>query len=116
MIKLNPSIKHHLLIGVFICIWGFIFAFFIRPFDDGTLNFKAWLLISIGFNVIAFIAYALTSLAQKFVYQKIEKWNITLEVISIIFYQILYTIELSSITKALSFYQEDILFGHSVLI
>ncbi|WP_103867577.1 LytTR family DNA-binding domain-containing protein [Aquimarina sp. I32.4] len=92
MIKLNPSIKHHLLIGVFICIWGFIFAFFIRPFDDGTLNFKAWILISIGFNVIAFIAYALTSLVQKFAYQKIEKWNITLEVTSIVFYQILYTI------------------------
>jgi hypothetical protein len=92
MKKLNPSIKHHLLIGIFISIWLFIFAFFIRPFDDGTISFKMWLLISVGFSLIAFLCYGLLAIIQKSIYQKVSKWNIGFEIVSLIFFQLLFSI------------------------
>lgn len=92
MKKLNPSIKHHLLIGIFISIWLFIFAFFIKPFDDGTISSKMWLLISVGFSGIAFLCYGLLAVIQKMVYQKVSKWNVGFEIISLIFFQLLFLV------------------------
>ncbi|UQD56771.1 LytTR family DNA-binding domain-containing protein [Flavobacterium sp. K5-23] len=92
MKKLNPSIKHHLLIGIFISVWLFIFAFFIRPFDDGTINFKMWLLISVGFSSIAFLCYGILAVIQKSICQKVLKWNIGFEIVSLIFFQLLFLI------------------------
>ena len=84
MKKINISLKHNLLIGIFISIWFFIFAFFIKPFDDGTISSKQWILISIGFSLIAFLCYGLITLIQKKVYRKGSKWNIGFEIISIL--------------------------------
>lgn len=84
MNKLNPSIKLHLIIGVLISIWTFIFAFIIRPFDDGTLDFRLWLLISIGFSITALISYALLAILQKQLYIKVSKWNISYEITALI--------------------------------
>ena len=92
MKEFNPSIKHHLLIGIFISIWFFIFAFFIRPFDDGTLNFQLWVKISVGFSLIAFISYGLLSIVQKGIYQKVLKWNVSFEIISVVFFYLLYLV------------------------
>lgn len=92
MIKLNPSLKHQLLIGIFIGIWLFIFAFFIRPFDDGTISLKAWILISVGFSTIAFLCYALVSIIQKRIYDKFSKWDISLEIFSLILFNLLFLI------------------------
>ena len=102
MQKLNPSIKHHLIIGLFISVWGFIFAFFIKPFDDGSLNFQMWLYINIGFSIIAFLSYGVLAIIQKKVYQKLLQWNIGLEIACLILFYILYMPELIVITKVLS--------------
>jgi hypothetical protein len=90
MNKLNPSIKHHLIIGILISIWIFIFAFIIRPFDDGTLNFKIWVLMSIGFSTSAFLSYGILAYIQNSIYKKILKWNFSLEIASLIFFTLLY--------------------------
>jgi hypothetical protein len=90
MNKLNPSIKHHLIIGLLLSVWIFIFAFIIRPFDDGTLNFKVWLLMGIGFSSSAFLAYGILAFVQNKFHQKIEKWNLGLEIASLIFFTLLY--------------------------
>jgi hypothetical protein len=92
MKNLNPSLKHHLLIGIFISIWLFVFAFFIRPFDDGTVTYIMWLLISIGFSVIAFLCYGVLAVIQKVIYNKISKWNIGLEIASLVFFQLLFLV------------------------
>jgi len=92
MKELNPSLRNHLVVGFFISIWLFIFAFFIRPFDDGTISFKIWILISVGFSMIAFLCYALLAIFQKWVYQRISKWNIGFEIGSIILFQLLFLI------------------------
>jgi len=90
MNKLNPSIKHHLIIGLLLGVWIFIFAFIIRPFDDGTLNFRLWILMSIGFSITAFLSYGILALIQNRVYQKVLKWNLGLEITSLIFFTLLY--------------------------
>ncbi|MEE9362964.1 MAG: LytTR family DNA-binding domain-containing protein [Cellulophaga sp.] len=90
MNKLNPSIKHHLLIGVLLSIWIFVFAFIIRPFDDGTINFREWVLVSIGFSLSAFLSYGILALIQNSVYKKVLKWNLGLEITSLTFFTLLY--------------------------
>ena len=74
MKKLNTSIKHNLFIGIFVAIWVFMFAFFIRPFDNGTLHFS-WTHISISFSLIALICYGAVTVLQDIIYQKVMKWN-----------------------------------------
>lgn len=92
MKELNPKIKYHLIVGLFMSLWLFVFAFIIKPFDDGTLNFRSWLLISLGFSLIAFLCYGVLSVVQKTIYEKISNWNITLEISSIFFFYLIYLI------------------------
>ena len=90
MKELNPSIKHHLVVGLLIALWIFAFAFIIKPFDDGTLNFRSWFFISFGFSVLAFLCYSLLAVLQKVLYEKISKWNFSLEIGSILFFFLIY--------------------------
>lgn len=92
MQKLNPSIKYNLIVGLLLSLWIFIFAFIIKPFDDGTLNFRSWILISIGFSVLAFLCYGILAVIQKSIYERIAKWNIGLETGSILFFHLIYLI------------------------
>lgn len=100
MNKLNPFIKHHLIVGTLISVWLFIFAFIIKPFDDGTIDFKSWLLISIGFSLLAFLCYGTLAIIQKPIYEKISTWNITLEISSILFFYVIYLIGLYAYYKS----------------
>lgn len=104
MNKLNPSIKHHLFIGGFISLWIFSFAFFIHPFDDGTLYFP-WTRISIGFSLIAFLCYAIVAILQKAIYQKCLKWSLGLEVTTLVFFHLLYLV------ATYSYYKSPVLHG-----
>lgn len=88
MNKLNPSIKHHLLIGVLISFWIFIFTFYIKPFDTGIAYFD-WNKISIGFSIIAFVCYGIVAILQKTVYNKLSKWNVGFEISAILSFHIL---------------------------
>ncbi len=92
MKKINPSIKHHLLFGIFISFWFFIFAYFIKPFDDGTISSKQWILISVGFSLIAFLCYGLIAVIQKKIYQKVLKWNIIFEIIILLLFNLLFLV------------------------
>jgi hypothetical protein len=105
MKKLNPSIKHHLLIGIFLSIWLFIFAFFIRPFDDGTISFKVWIIISISFSFIAFLCYGVLAFLQKKMYHHLSKWNLGFEIISLILFQLLFCV------FTFCFYKSPVLHG-----
>lgn len=90
MKQLNTSIKHNLIVGLLIALWLFVFAFIIKPFDDGTINFKAWFLISFGFSMMAFLCYSLLMIVQKSFYERITKWNVGLEIASVIFFYLVY--------------------------
>ncbi len=90
MKELNPSIKHHLVVGLLLALWIFAFAFIIKPFDDGTLDFRSWFLISFGFSVLAFLCYSILALLQKSIYKKILQWNLNLEIGSIVLFFLIY--------------------------
>ncbi|MFK7748744.1 MAG: LytTR family transcriptional regulator DNA-binding domain-containing protein, partial [Kordia sp.] len=92
MKQLNPSIKLHVLIGALISAWIFLFAFFIRPFEHGRMDFKVWMTVSLGFSILAFVCYGFITFFQKIVYEQKLKWNIGLEVITLILFFVLYTI------------------------
>ncbi|MFE3867482.1 LytTR family transcriptional regulator DNA-binding domain-containing protein [Flavobacterium sp. LS2P90] len=92
MKKINASINHQLLIGIFISFWFFIFAYFIKPFDDGTINSRQWILISVGFSLISFLCYGLIAIIQKSVYQKVLKWNIGFEIIILLLFHFLFLV------------------------
>lgn len=99
MNKLNPSIKHHLLIGLFIGFWIFCFGFFIRPFDDAILDYE-WVPISIGFGLFSFLCYAIVAVIQNKLYQKLLRWNVTFEIITIVCYCLFFTIVLYAYSKS----------------
>ena len=99
MNKLNPSIKLHLLVGLFIGFWIFCFGFFIRPFDDVILDYE-WVPISIGFGVFIFLCYAIIAVIQNKVYQKLLRWNLTFEIITIVSYCLFFTIVLYTYSKS----------------
>ncbi|MFB3390002.1 LytTR family transcriptional regulator DNA-binding domain-containing protein [Flavobacterium sp. LAR06] len=90
MKELNPSIKHHLVVGLLMALWIFAFAFIIKPFDDGTVNFRSWFFISFGFSVLAFLCYSVLAFLQKSIYKKISKWNLSLEIGSVLFFFLIY--------------------------
>lgn len=105
MKELNPSIKHHLVAGLLIALWLFAFAFIIKPFDDGTLNFRSWFFISFGFSVLSFICYGVLAVLQKKIYKNIAKWNLSLEISSIVFFFLIYLFGIYT------FYKSSILNG-----
>ncbi|WP_264525569.1 LytTR family DNA-binding domain-containing protein [Flavobacterium sp. N502536] len=90
MKQLNPSLKHNLIVGLLFALWIFVFAFIIKPFDDGTLNFRTWLLMSAGFSATAFVCYAFLAIVQRSVYEKVANWNIGLEAVSFLFFYLIY--------------------------
>ncbi|MEM6685255.1 MAG: LytTR family DNA-binding domain-containing protein [Bacteroidota bacterium] len=92
MNQLNPSIKLHLLIGAMLSIWIFLFAFFIRPFEHGTMDLKVWITVSLGFSILAFVCYGFISFFQKVVHQQTTKWSISLEVVTLLLFFVVYTI------------------------
>lgn len=105
MKQLNISIKHNLLVGLLIALWLFVFAFIIKPFDDGTINLRAWFFLSFSFSFMAFLCYGLLAIIQKSFYQKIGKWNISLEITAILLFHLLYLI------GVFAFYKSPILNG-----
>ncbi|MFB9077698.1 LytTR family transcriptional regulator DNA-binding domain-containing protein [Flavobacterium procerum] len=105
MWKLNTSIKHHVIIAVLIGLWLFVFAFIIKPFDDGTINFRDWFFISFGFSLMAFLCYSLLAIVQKSFYKRKGKWNLALEIASFFLFYLLYLI------GVFAFYKSPILNG-----
>ena len=89
---INPSIKHHTIIGALIGAWSFLFAILARPFEHGTMDLEKWLYVSIGFSLIAFFTYLIVTLVQRFVYLKLRKWNTYLEVGVYILFYTLYSV------------------------
>jgi hypothetical protein len=100
MKELNPSIKYHLVVGLLIALWIFAFAFIIKPFDDGTLDFRSWFFISFGFSVLAFLCYSVLAVLQNGIYKKISKWSLSLEIGSIVFFFLIYLFGIYSFYKS----------------
>ncbi|MEM6344591.1 MAG: LytTR family DNA-binding domain-containing protein [Bacteroidota bacterium] len=80
MRKLNASFKYHSRIAALLGAWSFLFAFFVRPFQHGTMDLAKWISVSLGYSLLAFLSYLLLAWLQKWLYEKRGDWNIVLEV------------------------------------
>jgi hypothetical protein len=92
MNQLNPSIRLHIIIGTLLSVWIFLFAFFIRPFEHGTMDLKVWITVSLGFSILAFVCYGFITIFQKIVHQQTSKWSVSLEILTLLLFFVLYTI------------------------
>ncbi len=89
---LNPSIKHHLIIGTFISVWVFLFVLFIKPFEHGQMTSETWVAVSLVFSLLSFFCYAIVSLIQKNIYNRILKWNWGLEITCLFIFYLFYSV------------------------
>ncbi|MEP2057985.1 MAG: LytTR family DNA-binding domain-containing protein [Maribacter litoralis] len=86
---LNTSIKYNFIIGALIGTWCFLFAFFSKPFAHGTMDIEKWIYVSAGYSIIAFICYLIISYYQKYLYEKLARWNTYLEIsVYVLFYSL----------------------------
>lgn len=104
MYRLNPSIQHHIYLGTFIGLWIFVFAYFIKPFNDGTIIHQ-WTSISFGFSLITFTCYVVTALIQKVIYQRTSEWNLIYEFIILFVFYLLFSL------VSYLFYRSPIIYG-----
>ncbi len=89
MRKLNVSLKYHSRIAALLGAWGFLFAFFVRPFRHGTMDLAKWISVSLGYSLLAFLSYLLLAWLQKWLYEKRGNWNLALEISA---YGLFYTV------------------------
>ncbi|MEL6671609.1 MAG: LytTR family DNA-binding domain-containing protein [Bacteroidota bacterium] len=80
MKDLNPSLEQHSQIGLLVGLWGFLFAFFTRPFGHGIMDFSKWVTVSLGYSGLIIICYLLVSLARRWWYERKGHWNISWEI------------------------------------
>ena len=106
MNTLNPSIKHHTVIGALLALWCFLFAFFVRPFEHGSMDFSKWMYVSVGFSVLVFFCYTLVSLLQIQLYRYFKKWSVLLEITIYVFFYVLYSI------STFVYYKSDFVAGY----
>ncbi|MEM6632045.1 MAG: LytTR family DNA-binding domain-containing protein [Bacteroidota bacterium] len=92
MSSINPSIKHHAIIGFLLSLWGLLFTMFARPFEHGHMDFQKWVFVGIGFNALVFLSYLFVSWIQHVVFQKLAKWNLYLEVGVYVIFYLIYTL------------------------
>lgn len=89
MNTLNTSIKHNTFIGAFIAFWSFLFAFFSKPFEHGTMDTQKWIYVSLGYSFIVFFTYFIVSCYQKIIHEKLLKWSVLFEIsVYILFYSL----------------------------
>ncbi len=105
MNTINTTIKHNIVIGTFISVWCFIFAFFSKPFEHGTMDTQKWIYVSLGYSVITFFCYLLISYYQKYIYNKFKKWSLFLEISVYSIFYILF------ITITFTYYKSSIIEG-----
>ncbi len=106
MKNLNPPIKHHLVIAALIGAWSFLFTFFSRPFEHGTMDLEKWILVSVGYSVIASVVYLMVGFYQKAIYAKTGRWSVPLELSVYGIFYILYTV------ISYGYYKSDLIKGN----
>jgi hypothetical protein len=88
-LKLNISYKHHLLVALIIAIWLVSFLVLIAPFDIAEVPLRVRLEIMPLYGVISFIAYMALIPFQNWVFKKLDKWTLYLEILVLILFNII---------------------------
>ena len=80
----DPLLKHHILIGLLLAVWVFVFLFFTEPLDVSELPDKDKLIFLPGYGLVVGICYLLFLPFQYFLYKRQKRlWFIISEIIFI---------------------------------
>ncbi len=104
-LKLNISYKHHLLVAVIIALWLVLFLVLIAPFDIAELPFAIRFEIMPLYGLISFISYVVLLPIQNFIFKKLGKWTLFLEILIIILFNVIVLI------GSYFYYKSDIING-----
>lgn len=88
-LKLNTSYKHHLLVALIISIWLISFLVLIAPFDISELPFSIRLEIMPFYGLIAFAGYLILVPIQRFIFKKLGRWTLFLEILTTVLFNII---------------------------
>lgn len=81
----DPFLKHHLIVGLLLAIWIFVFLYFTEPLDVNELNDKEKLLFLPGYGLVGGFCYLVFLPLQYFVYKKNKNaWTILSETLFLI--------------------------------
>lgn len=95
----DPLIKNHIIIGILLVVWIFIFLYFTEPLDVNQLSDNEKLIYLPGYGLVGGVCYVLFLPFQYYLY-KLSKWRWTG------FKEIIYLISFSivSVTIARNYY------------
>lgn len=79
------NFKYHLLIGVVLGFWIFLFLVLIGPFDVATVSFKNRLKMMPGYGIIFTVFYLFLVLVQRYVEKIFPTGSIKLEMFVVVF-------------------------------
>lgn len=86
----DPKLKHHLLIGLLLAIWIFIFLYLTKPLDVNELNDNEKLIYLPGYGLLGGISYLIFLPLQYFIYKKANSnWKIIHEILFLSAYAII---------------------------
>lgn len=78
----DPLLKHHLLIGVGLAVWVFVFLFFTEPLDVTEFSFREKLTYLPLYGLFASLCYLLVLPLQQLLYVKSRKgWTLQNEIL-----------------------------------
>jgi len=86
----DPLIKHHLLIGLLLAIWIFVFLYFTEPLDVSEFNNSEKLIFLPGYAILGGLCYLLFLPFQYYLYGRTKKnWLIWCEVLFLICFSLM---------------------------
>lgn len=86
----DPKLKHHIIIGLLLAIWIFVFLYFTEPLDVDEFGDTEKLIYLPGYGIIGGISYLLfLPLQYKILPYKIKKWTIAKEIVFLLTYTII---------------------------
>ncbi len=102
----DPLLKHHLIIGLLLAVWVFVFLYFTEPLDVNELRDNEKLIYLPGYGLVAGLCYVLFLPLQYFLYKNNDRlWSILSECIFLIIFSII------SIAIARSYYLYVVVLG-----
>lgn len=86
----DPLLKHHILIGLLLAVWIFIFLYFTEPLDVNEFNNDEKLLFLPGYGLLGGICYLMFLPFQYYLYKRTEhKWPLINEIIFLVFFSVI---------------------------
>ena len=102
----DPLLKHHLLIGLLLAIWIFVFLHFTEPLDVNEFDDKEKLIYLPGYGLVGGLCYLLFIPFQYLLHRKEKyQWTLLSEIIFLISFSVI------SITIARAYYLYIIMIG-----